>query len=92
MSEYIEIESESTDDPSAMIIRTNLLLADSEPEHYDSVEAMEEGSAVAQALASIDGIIGMRIESHDLVLRLDLSTPWHIVEAELAAALKEFFL
>jgi hypothetical protein len=92
MSEYIEIDSEPTDDPSTMVIHTNLLLAVGDPEHYRSVEAMEEGSAVAQALASIEGIVAMRIESHDLVLKLDLSTPWHIIEAETAAALKEFFL
>ncbi|UCG22822.1 MAG: hypothetical protein JSW55_11630 [Chloroflexota bacterium] len=92
MSEYIEIESESTDDPSIMVIHTNLLLAAGIAEDYRSVEAMEKGSAVAQALASIEGIVGMRIESHDLVLKLDLDTPWHIVEAETTAALKEFFL
>ncbi|HSG18282.1 MAG TPA: NifU N-terminal domain-containing protein [Anaerolineae bacterium] len=92
MSEYIEIESEPTDDLSTMIIHTNLLLADGDPEHYRSVEAMEEGSPVAQALASIEGIAGMRIESHDLVVELDLRTPWHSVEGEITTALKEFFL
>ena len=92
MSEYIEIHSEPTDDPSTMMIHTNLLLAAGEPEYYHSVDAMEEGSAVAQALASIEGIVGLTIDSHDLVLKRDLSTPWHVVEAEAAAALKDFFL
>ena len=75
-----------------MVIHTNLLLAVGESEHFHSVDAMEEGSAVAQGLASIEGIIGLRIDSHDLVIKRDLSTPWHIVEAETAAALKDFFL
>ena len=92
MSEYIEIESESTDDPSTMVIHTNLLLAVGDPEHYQSVEAMEEGSALAQSLASVEGIVCARIESQDLFLKVDSSTPWHIVEAETTAALKEFFL
>lgn len=75
-----------------MIVHTNLALATGDPERYDSVEAMEEGSAVAQALATIEGIVRMRIESHDLVVGVDFDTPWHFVEAEIAAALKDFFL
>ena len=92
MSEYIEIESDSTEDPRVMIVHTNLALATGSPERYESVEAMEEGSAVAQVLASIEGIVRMHIETHDLVVEVDAETPWHLVEAEIAAALKDFFL
>ena len=56
MSEYIEIESELTDDPAIMRIETNLPLAVDGVEVYQSLTEMEEGSAVAQALSFIDGI------------------------------------
>lgn len=92
MSEYIEIESESTDDPNVMLLRTNLILAVGGTERYDSVSAMEEGSAVAQALAMVDGIVSLQLKTHDLKVEIDPSTPWHIVEAEIIASLKDFFL
>lgn len=92
MSEYIEIESDSTEDPNVMIVHTNLALATGNPERYESVEAMEEGSAVAQALAPIEGIVKMRIETNDLIVEIDAQAPWHLVESEIAAALKDFFL
>lgn len=92
MSEYIEIESEPTDTLNVVIIRTNLDLAVGEPESYESAAVMAEGSAVAQALAAIEGLISLRIEAHDLVVEYDPFTPWHIIEAEIAAALKDFFL
>jgi hypothetical protein len=92
MSEYIEIESELTAAPDVVIIHTNLALAVGNPERYDSPAAMEEGSAVAQALAAVDGIVALQIEAHDLVVKYDLDTPWFVIEAEIAAALKDFFL
>jgi hypothetical protein len=92
MSEYIEIESESTEEPNVYAIHTNLLLAVGESEYYESSSTMAEGSAVAQALAPIEGIVSLRIEAHDLFVEHESETPWHIVEAEIAAALKDFFL
>ena len=92
MSEYIEIESESTDNPSVMIVHTNLALSVAGPERYVSVDSMEEGSAVAQALAMIEGIVTLQIAAHDLVVEYDDETPWHNIEAEISAALKDFFL
>lgn len=92
MSEYIEIESEPTETPNVVVIRTNLELAVGDPEYYESTPAMAEGSAVAQTLATIEGLITLRIEAHDLVVEHDYDVPWHIVEAEIAAALKDFFL
>ncbi len=92
MSEYIEIESEPTDEPNVMLLRTNLALAVGGLERYDSVSAMEEGSAVAQALAMIEGILSLQIETHNLLVEIDPFTPWHLVEAEIIAALKDFFL
>jgi hypothetical protein len=92
MSEYIEIESEPTDVPNVVLIRTNLKLAVDKPEHYESVSAMAEGSAVAQALATIEGLVAMRIDAGELIIEYDYDMPWHIIEAEIAAALKDFFL
>ena len=92
MSEYIEITSEATSLAHVTIIHTNLALAVGDPETYDSVDAMEEGSAVAQALAPIEGIISLRIVARDLTVEHDQDTPWFIIEAEIATALKDFFL
>lgn len=92
MSEYIEIESEPTDLPNVVIVHTNLQLAVGDPEFYGSPLAMSEGSAVGQALAAIEGLVTLRIEAHDLVVEHDADMPWHIIEAEIAAALKDFFL
>ena len=92
MSEYIEIKSEPTDIPNVVQVRTNLELALGDPEYYGSVSAMAEGSAVAQALATIEGLVTLRIEAHHLLVKHDIDMPWHIIEAEIAAALKDFFL
>jgi hypothetical protein len=92
MSEYIEIRSESTDTPNVVVVRTNLALTTGDSEVYESTLEMSEGSAVAQALAMIDGLVSLQIEAQDLVVRHDNDTPWHLVEAEIAAALKDFFL
>jgi len=92
MSEYMEIESEMTDDPAVMHIHTNLLLAVGEVEIYHSLEEMEEGSAVAQALSFIDGIEHLQLDAHQLTITRDPEVPWHIIVAEVTAVLKDFFL
>jgi len=92
MSEYIEIEIETTNDPAVMLFYTNMRLAEEGVELYDSLEDMEEGSAVAQALASIEGIVKIKIGDHTLTVTSDLSVPWHILVGEISAAMKDFFL
>lgn len=92
MSEYIEIESELTDNPAVMLIRTNLPLATDAAEIYQSLEEMEEGSAVAQALSFIDGIERLEINDQDLIVTRNLDVPVHIIVAEVTAVLKDFFL
>jgi hypothetical protein len=92
MSEYIEIETELSDDGDEMFFYTNLTLADGEAETYDSPEAMEEGSPVAQALALLDGIAQLEINGRDLTIIRDPDTPWHVIVADVSAALKDFFL
>lgn len=92
MSEYIEIEPEETNDPAVMLIHTNLRLAEQGVEWYNSPDTLAEGSAVAQALAPIEGIVQLQIDDRALTVTRDIDVPWHIIVAEITAALKEFFL
>jgi hypothetical protein len=92
MSEYIEIETEMSDDGRIMQFFTNLQLAEGDPETYRSVAAMEEGSPVAQALAVVVGIAQLQINGRDLTITRDPDTDWHIIVADVSAALKDFFL
>ncbi|RMG90650.1 MAG: hypothetical protein D6706_19140 [Chloroflexi bacterium] len=92
MSEYIEIETELSDDGTTMYFYTNLNLTDQEVEEYDSVEAMEEGSPVAQALSVIEGIATLRIEGKNLMVTAEPDAAWHAIVADVSAALKDFFL
>lgn len=92
MSEYIEIETEMSDDGRLMLIHTNLNLAPEGVESYASADDMAEGSPLAQTLATIEGIIHLHIENHTLTLAREPDTPWHSIVAEVSAALKDFFL
>ncbi|MFQ5398093.1 MAG: NifU N-terminal domain-containing protein [Anaerolineae bacterium] len=92
MSEYIEIEAEIGDDGSIMCFHTNLRLTEGEAEYYNSIEAMEEGSPVAQALSVIDGVATLRIEGNDLMITPGPDAAWHVIIAEVSAVLKDFFL
>ncbi|WP_420627214.1 NifU N-terminal domain-containing protein [Candidatus Leptofilum sp.] len=92
MSEYIEIETEISDDDSTLTVYTNLRLNEGEVEQYHSNNELEEGSPVAQALAVIEGITYLQIEDGDLTVQRDLDTPWHIIISDISAALKDFFL
>ena len=92
MSEYIEIETELSDDDSTLTVYTNLRLNDGTAEEYLSGEALEEGTPVAQALAFIEGITYLKIEGSDLIVQRDPDTPWHIIISDISAALKDFFL
>lgn len=92
MSEYIDIAPEFTDDPDVVCLRTNLVLAAGPPEHYPSLEALEEGSPLAQALAMVPGITAVDLAGGDLTVTRDPDEEWPGLIADLSAALKEFFL
>ncbi len=92
MSEYIEIESEASEDGTRIFVYTNLRLAEGDFEEYDSREAMEEGSPVAQNLAMIDGISQLRIEESDLIITREADAEWYLIVEDVSAALKDFFL
>jgi hypothetical protein len=92
MSEYIEIETESSDDERVMYVYTNLRLSEEESESYESVELMEEGSPFAQALSLVEGIVQLQIKGSELVITRDLEVPWHALMADVSAIIKDFFL
>ncbi len=92
MSEYIEIETELSDDGRFLTVYTNLRLNEGEVEQYDSAKAAEEGTPVAQALAVIEGICTLHIEGSDLTVQRDPDIPWHNIISDISAALKDFFL
>jgi hypothetical protein len=92
MSEYIEVIAENTDDPAIMMVRTNLHLAEEEPEVYPTTQDMEEGSALAQVIAPVEGVVRLQIEENNLTIWRDLDVPWHLIVSEITVALKEFFL
>lgn len=92
MSEYIEIETEASDDGKRIIVYTNLRLAEGDVEYYNSRESLEEGSPVAHALAMIDGIARLRINDSDLFITREPDVEWHIIVEDISTALKDFFL
>ena len=92
MSEYIEIDSELNEFDEELTISTNLRLADGENELYHGRAAMEEGSPVAQALAVIEGIAILEIEDTELTIQKEPDIDWHVIIADVSAALKDFFL
>ena len=92
MSEYIEIETEPSDDGLQMFFFTNLTLAEADSEYYQSRKEMEVGSAVAQALAVVAGIVELYIDGRDLTITRNPDIDWHVIVADVSAALKDFFL
>lgn len=94
MSEYIEIEVEATDDPQRMQLWTNVSLTGEAQgqEVYDSQADMEEGSPLAQMLATIEGIRRLRIEGQSMIIERDEDVAWHVIIADISAAVRDFFL
>ena len=92
MSEYIEIETEPSDDEESMYFYTNLRLTDQEQESYDSIESMEEGSAFANALAVVEGIETLTIEGGELTVSKHSDAEWHAIVLDITAVIKDFFL
>ena len=91
MSEYIEIEPELDD--GAIVFTTNLsLTAEGQEEAYATVEALEEGSPVAQALSLVPGIAALTMRGGQIILTPVPDADDHALAADVTAALKEFFL
>lgn len=93
MSENITIESQSTDDPATMRLLTNLsLTADDEVETYDSPQAGEEGSPVAQALFMAYGLQALHLAGSQMLVTRAPGVEWHDLLDDLRAVLVDFFL
>ncbi len=92
MSEYIDIETELGDD-GVILFHTNLkLTAAGWEEFYASVDELEEGSPVAQALIVVAGIDTVAMSEGEMTITTLLDADWHAVIADVTAALKDFFL
>lgn len=94
MSEYIEIESHPGDSPDEVILTTNINLGDApgRPERYASPAAMEEGSPLAQTLAFVEGIRQLHISGQTMTVTRNPDVDWHIIIADISAAVRDFFL
>lgn len=93
MSEYISIEPDVSEDGRFIQFQTNLPLSEpGEREQYDSPAAMDEGSPVAQCLAAVGGILTLVLHEDALTVTIDDETDAHTVIADVAAALRDFFL
>ncbi|MFK7800941.1 MAG: NifU N-terminal domain-containing protein [Anaerolineae bacterium] len=94
MSEYIEIESEPDEDQLNLIhFFTNLLLTtDGQTESYQSLDEMLEGSAVAQALAEVDGIVSVTLTGGEMSIEKEDDLDAYALIADVSAAIKDFFL
>ncbi|MEM9778205.1 MAG: hypothetical protein AAF902_26750, partial [Chloroflexota bacterium] len=68
------------------------LTAEGEPETYASVDDMLEGSAVAQALAGVDGIVSLSIDGADMSVVKDDDIDEYAIIADVSATIKDFFL
>jgi hypothetical protein len=93
MSEYVTVEAQATDDPDVLELVTNQTLALDGDEVYDSFEAGDEGTPIAQML--FDGIRGIRaltITEHALLVTRDPEVPWEEIVDEVRDALRDFFL
>lgn len=95
MSEYVEIEVEiEDDDPNTIYFYTNLPLTGpgADTERYGSAAEMGEGSALAQALAVVEGLEQLIFEGSDLTVVRHPDTAEFAIIADVSAVIKDFFL
>ncbi len=93
MSEYIEIEAELGDDGQSIMFETNLpLTSEAVEEHYNDEAPLAQGSPLAQSLAGIPGVLSVTIANSDLTVVYGQDADWHVIIADVTAALKDFFL
>lgn len=93
MSEYVTVETQATDDPDVLEIITNQQIAVDEDEIYDSFEAGDEGSPIAQMLFNgVRGLRALTISGSRLLLTRDPDVPWEEIVDEVRDALRDFFL
>lgn len=93
MSEYVTVETQPTDDPNVLELITNQHIALDGDEVYDSFEAGDEGSPIAQMLFNgVRGLQALTISGGTLLLTRDPDVPWEEIVDEVRDALRDFFL
>lgn len=92
MSEYIQIETELSDDGHTIYFYTNLPLTSETVEHYESPEDMEVGSPLAQAFTICTGIERLTIEGSEIAIIKSQDIDWFVIVEDVSAILKDFFL
>ncbi len=93
MSEYVTVETRATSNPDVMEIITNQMLTETGEEIYNSFEEGDQGSPIAQMLFNgVDGIAGLVITRHTLVIIRQPAVPWEAIVDEVRDALRDFFL
>lgn len=93
MSEYVTVETRSTDNPDLLEIITNMTLTPDSEEIYNTFEEGDEGSPIAQMLFNgVRGILALAITPHTLLITRDSEVPWEEIADEVRDALRDFFL
>jgi len=93
MSEYVTVEVQATDDPNVLELVTNQTLTADGEEVYDTFEAGDEGSPIAQMLFNgIRGIRALTLTEHTLLIARDPAVSWEEIVDEVRDALRDFFL
>ncbi len=92
MSEYVTVETRPTGDPDVLEIVTNQTLTEDDEEVYDTPEAGDEGSPLAQTLFVVEGIRALTIMERALLVTRDPDMPWEDIVDEVRDALRDFFL
>ncbi|MCA0457032.1 MAG: NifU N-terminal domain-containing protein [Chloroflexi bacterium] len=93
MSEYVTVETQPTDNPDILEIITNQRIALEGDEVYDSFEAGDEGSPIAQMLFNgVRGLQALTISGSTLLVTRDPDVPWEEMVDEIRDALRDFFL
>jgi len=93
MSEYVTIEVEYTNNPNVADLFINQILTHDDEEVYDSMDAGEVGSPIAQMLfMAVDGIRRLVITEDCLTITRDDEIPWESIIDDVRDALRDWYL
>lgn len=93
MSEYVTVEVRPTNAPDVLEIVTNQTLTADEREVYDTREAGDEGSTLAQTLfGAVDDIAALTITPHTLIVQRAPDAVWEALVDDIRDVLRDFFL
>ncbi|MBL8119451.1 MAG: NifU N-terminal domain-containing protein [Anaerolineae bacterium] len=93
MSEYVTVETQSTEDPNTLDFFTNQQLAVGDDEYYANYEQGDEGTPIAQMLFNgVRGIQALSISGETLRITRDPDVAWEEIIDDVRDALRDFFL